>query len=268
MTPPCAWINLFVTGMPRSDTAPIEAPPLTLLATEPLRAAVEYTRMWLMPHPRERTDHPHPVVIFPGLGTDERFLGPLIEHCRRLGHPTYDWGRGLNRGPADDVDAWLGVLAREVHATTARHRKPVSLIGWSLGGIYAREVAKLLHRRIRQVITIGSPFAGTPEQTNAVLLYRWFSGAPVAIDPALARRLRTPPPVPTTSIYSRSDGVVAWQACIQQGDTHVEHVEVNGSHLGMMWNPNVIALIAERLGSRAITPPSIRRGRRLARARD
>lgn len=239
------------------------APPLSLLATEPFRAAIEYTRMRFKRTSHRCSDDPHPVVIFPGLGTDERFVAPLIEHCRALGHPTYDWGRGLNKGPSGDVDLWLQELAREVHATTARHRKRISLIGWSLGGIYAREIAKQMRRRVRQVITIGSPFSGTPEQTNAARVYRWLNGASAPVDPALARRLRTPPPVPTTSIYSRSDGVVAWQSCLQHDETHVEHVEVDGSHLGLAWNPGVLEVVAQRLD---VSSGQYRSPRRRARA--
>jgi pimeloyl-ACP methyl ester carboxylesterase len=250
-----------------------EAPSLSLLATEPLRAALEYTRMRFMPQPQSTCTDVHPVVVFPGLGTDERFVAPLIEHCRALGYPTYDWGRGLNTGPAGDVDAWLDELAREVDAATVQHRQRMTLIGWSLGGIYAREIAKLLPRRVRQVITIGTPFCGTPEQTNVTLLYRLLNGAPARLAPSLARRLRAPPPMPTMSIYSRSDGVVAWQACVQDDATHVEHVEVDGSHLGLAWNPGVLAAIARRLSTSnrtpdaEVTPARPRSGSRRARGR-
>ncbi len=103
---------------------------------------------------------------------------------------------------------------------------------------------------MRQVITIGAPFAGDCEHTNAGWLYRLLSGQKVKLDSALAQRLRTAPPVPTTSIYSRSDGVVAWQSCLQSGTERCENVEVNSSHIGLVWNPRVLEVIADRLSQR------------------
>ena len=98
---------------------------------------------------------------------------------------------------------------------TRKHKKRMSLVGWSLGGIYAREIAKKLPSSVRQVITIGTPFAGTGgDETHVGWLYRLVSGNNPTRDAQMMRRLRTTPPVPTTSIYSRSDGIVAWQACL------------------------------------------------------
>jgi pimeloyl-ACP methyl ester carboxylesterase len=194
----------------------------------------------------------HPVVIFPGLASDKHSTAPLKSFCEDLGYAAYDWGRGFNTGPEGDVDAWLDELAQHVRELTAAHRQRVSLIGWSLGGIYAREVAKLLRRRVRQVITIGTPFAGSVEQTNVARLYRLLNGQQPALDAALAARLRTAPDVPTTSIFSRSDGIVAWQACVQDGNReHTDNIEVDGSHVGMGWNPQVLSIVANKLGRSA-----------------
>jgi hypothetical protein len=146
------------------------------------------------------------------------------------------------------LDAWLDELAQHVLELTGAHREPVSLVGWSLGGVYAREVAKKLTGRVRQVITIGTPFAGSAEQTHASWVYRLLSGQEPTLSPTLMARLRAAPAVPTTSIFSRSDGVVAWQACIQEGDADLtENIEVDGSHCGLGWNPEVLSVIADRL---------------------
>ena len=118
----------------------------------------------------------HPVVIFPGLAADRLSTKPLKNFCEQLGYTAYDWGRGFNTGPQGDVDAWLDELAQHVRELTSTQRQKVSLIGWSLGGIYAREVAKILRGRVRQVITIGTPFAGTTEQTNVAWVYRLVNG--------------------------------------------------------------------------------------------
>jgi len=236
---------MSTTTLPR---APNGAPSLGLLGVEPLRAALEYASMRLMNKAALPAGDGHPIVIFPGLATDRRSIGPLKAFCQRLGYVADDWGRGFNTGPQGDVDEWLDGLAQHVDELTAHHDQRVSLIGWSLGGIYAREVAKLLRRRVRQVITIGTPFAGTAEQTHAAWVYRLVSGQAPLFDEALLRRLRTPPELPTTSIYSRTDGVVAWQACLNpHGTALAENVEVEGSHCGLGWNPKVLAVIADRL---------------------
>jgi pimeloyl-ACP methyl ester carboxylesterase len=124
----------------------------------------------------------------------------------------------------------------------------MSLIGWSLGGIYAREVAKRISTRVRGVITIGTPFAGSPHQTHAGTVYRLVNGSHPVMEQGLMRRMGVAPPAPTTSIYTRSDGVVAWQACLQSGTRRTtENVEVDGSHCGLPWNPSVLAIVADRL---------------------
>ncbi|MCY7306429.1 MAG: alpha/beta hydrolase, partial [Rhodoferax sp.] len=127
----------------------------------------------------------------------------------------------------------------------------ISLIGWSLGGIYAREVAKRLAGRVRRVITIGTPFAGRPNHTNATLVYRLVNGKKPPFNAALARHLAAAPRVPTTSIYSRTDGVVPWQACLQKGQGRLsENIEVTGSHCGLGWNRAVFRIVADRLRQR------------------
>jgi len=219
-----------------------------LLGIEPIRAVLEYACMRLMNRSVLPLGDGHPVVIFPGLAADKHSIGPLKDFCGKLGYTAYDWGRGFNTGPQGDVDAWLDDLAQHVRELVRKHRQPVSLVGWSLGGIYAREVAKKLNGRVRQVITIGTPFAGSAEQTNVSWIYRLVNGQRPALDESLMARLRTAPDVPTTSIFSRSDGVVAWQACIQDDDArHTENIEVAGSHCGLGWNAEVLAVIADRL---------------------
>lgn len=121
-------------------------------------------------------------------------------------------------------------------------------MGWSLGGLYARELAKRIPHRVRQVITIGTPFNAGADRSNVGWLYHRLNGSPVPVDAALALRLRTPPPVPTTSIYSRSDGVVPWRACRHTGrHRHVRDIEVGGSHIGMGWNREVLDTVGRRL---------------------
>jgi alpha-beta hydrolase superfamily lysophospholipase len=194
----------------------------------------------------------HAVVIFPGLGANGASVATLRDHCLALGYQAFDWGQGFNTGPQGDLDTWLHGLKVKVVDLLSGHDKPATLIGWSLGGLYAREIGKLISPRIRQVITIGTPFNADADSTHAGWLFRLLSGSPSAIDPALSRRLRTPPPVRTTSIYSPSDGVVAWQTCRHDKRSRlVQEIAVDGSHIGMAWNREVLAAVADRLGQSA-----------------
>ena len=140
----------------------------------------------------------------------------------------------------------LRQCAASVRALAERHGQPVSLIGWSLGGLYAREVAKELPDLTRCVITLGTPFAGYPRATNAWRIYQLLSGQN-AHDPVVQQRLRIPPPVPTTSIYSRTDGIVAWPCSLNEPGPTGENIEVHGSHVGMGVNPLALYAVADRL---------------------
>jgi len=221
----------------------------TFLGLEPMLAVFEYTRMQLMNTVSLPPVDCHPVVIFPGLASNHNSIAPLRDFCRKLGYTAYDWGLGVNTGPQGDVDAWIDDLARHVRKITAAHGERMSLVGWSLGGICAREVAKKLEGHVRQVITIGTPFGGAADQNHLGWITGLSSGRTSRQDKELMARLRRAPEVPTTSIFSRSDGVVAWQACIHDGDQEqTEDIEVDGSHCGLGWNPEVLAIVADRLG--------------------
>ncbi len=225
---------------------PIQRPSLALLGTEPWRAAFEFVSHKLSRRVTPTGDG-HPVVIFPGLAADGRSVAPLRKHCQDLGYAACDWGRGFNTGPQGDPDVWMADLARHVEQLMGDN-PTVTLVGWSLGGLYAREVAKLLPGRVRQVISIGTPFNASADHTNVGWLFRLLNGSSPAIDPVLSERLRTAPPVPTTSIYSRSDGVVAWQTCTHAHPQRwVQDIEVEGSHIGMGWNPEVLKIVGDRL---------------------
>ncbi len=224
------------------------APSLALLGLEPVRAALEYVGARLMDRRSLPAGDEHPVLLFPGLAADKTCLAPLRELCAELGYDANDWGRGFNTGPTGDVEAWIEELAADIAEVAQRQERRISLIGWSLGGIYAREIARLQPQAVRQVITLGSPFAGDGDATNVGWLYRMLSGQQARIAPALAERLPRTPPVPTTSVYSKSDGVVAWQACLDPCDhAQAQNIEVEASHIGLVWHPKVWAVVADRL---------------------
>ena len=226
----------------------VVAPSLALLGVEPFRAVIEYAGMHMMDREALPEGDGHPVIIFPGLAADKRSLVPLRNCCEALGYAVYDWEQGFNTGPKGDIDEWLHNLATHVRGVATMHNRKVSLIGWSLGGIYAREIAKLQSPLVRQVITLGTPFLSRGSETNVGWLYRLVNGSAPLVDDKLAARLRETPPVPTTSIYSRTDGVVAWETCLLDGDCDEgENVEVEGSHMGLPWNPQVLRIVAGRL---------------------
>ena len=225
----------------------IARPNIGMLGMEPLRAVLEFARLQFIPSaPQATPGDGHAVVLFPGLGTDRHYMKPLARHCERLGYVAYDWGRGRNVGPKGPVGPWIGHLAKEMEAMLSRH-PDATFIGWSLGGIYARELAKAMPGRVRQVITLGSPFSRINDSTNVGWLYELLTGSSTRISRDFARSLRTPPPVPNTSIYSRSDGVVAWKACVGDAYANSENIEVASSHLGLVWHPEVFRIVADRL---------------------
>src|SRR4029450_444398 len=123
------------------------------------------------------------------------------------GYKTYPWAQGFNFGPRDGV---LEACVEQGRGIVDKHGRPLSLLGWSLGGIYAREVAKAMPEQVRCVITLGTPFTGNPRATNGWRVYEFLSGQS-AHDPVVQAEVRRAPPVPTTSIYSRTDGIVAWR---------------------------------------------------------
>lgn len=186
----------------------------------------------------------HPVVVLPGFGASDRSTEPMRRFLRERGYTPYGWGLGTNAGPSADRLAACTGLVRD---TAGRHGTKASLVGWSLGGVYARELAKALTPQVRCVITLGSPFAGDPRSTSVARLYAAITGRPLRDDPERVERLRRAPPVPTTSIYSRSDGVVPWQISLNEDLPHTENVRIESSHIGMGVHPMALVVIADRL---------------------
>jgi pimeloyl-ACP methyl ester carboxylesterase len=240
MTPASATTSSFRAAPHR----PVKATGPLLMALEsraPLEGLALLAAMpWLSRLPR---GDGHPVMVFPGMGANDLTTLPLRRFLRRLGYVTQAWGQGLNFGPRRGV---LRRCAADVKALAERHGQAVSLIGWSLGGLYAREMAKELPDHTRCVVTLGTPFAGHPKATNAWRIYELLSGQS-AHDPVMHEQLRATPTVPTTSIYSRTDGIVAWQCSLNEPGPTTENIEVHGSHVGMGVNPLALYAVADRL---------------------
>jgi pimeloyl-ACP methyl ester carboxylesterase len=190
----------------------------------------------------------HPILVLPGFMASDVSTIVLRNFLNGLGYQAFPWKLGRNFADFEEKEAQMILKLRQMHREYGRK---VSLIGWSLGGIYARELAKAEPDLVRQVITLGSPFRGIKEDSNASWIYEWISGKKVKdIDKALVERVAAPPPanVPLTAIFTRTDGIVSWKCCIEPDESDsIENIEVLGSHCGLGHNPMVLMHIAERL---------------------
>ena len=239
------FLNARTSPNTRSSLIPshARAPGLLRMALElrmPLEFAASIAALpLLMSGPR---GDGHTVLVIPGLTASDVSTGPLRRYLRGLGYDAQKWALGRNLGPRPGVLEGCSALVDELKRTSERK---VSLIGWSLGGIYAREIAKERPDDVRSVITLGTPLTADPHATNASSLYRWLNNEG-STDPRW-EHLKVPPPVPTTSIYSRTDGVVAWQSSVQKTSPLAENIEVDASHIGLAVNPAALYAIADRL---------------------
>jgi pimeloyl-ACP methyl ester carboxylesterase len=186
----------------------------------------------------------HPVLVLPGLVASDTSTQPLRSFLQNKGYAVSGWRQGRNLGLRDGVREGMVDLVHELSDT---HGRKISLVGWSLGGLYARQLAKMMPDRVRSVITLGSPFAGHPKATNAWRVYEIASGRRAEEDHRFGGSLSEPPPVPTTAIFSRTDGICAWQVCKEQSSPIAESIEVESSHCGMGHHPAVVYAVADRL---------------------
>jgi len=188
----------------------------------------------------------HPVLVLPGFMASDFSTGPMRDFIDSIGYHSSTWDLGRNYGKVSFIDD----LVEKLESLYKEHKQPVTIIGWSLGGVYARQLAKNSPKLVRQVITLGSPFCGIAEPNNASWLYNLLPGRKriVDLDPELLNDLPKPAPVPTTAIYSKEDGMVPWEVCLEKEETSIhQNIQVRGSHLGLGVNPSVLEIIANRL---------------------
>jgi len=230
-------------------------PPHELLyLTEPLRAMFELgslhlARPWLN---TLMEGDGHPVLVIPGFTAGDISTAVLRDFLSELGYLPCRWNQGINFGIRRELYDGVRSVLLQLHEEYAC---TVSLVGQSLGGIYARELAKEHPQAVRQVISLGSPFndlAG--EASNVTRMYKYFNQDHLSKSgqfEMMGWELDSPPPVPTTAIYSKGDGVCHWRACIQHGGhEQVESIEIIGSHTGMCVNAQAMYVIADRLSQR------------------
>jgi hypothetical protein len=254
---------MFLLRGPAAKREPF--PPLGLYLSEPARGLADFAAwplatLWLPIAPR---GDGHGVLVLPGLLASDGSTVPLRWFLGWLGYDGHGWELGRNRGPTDAVlDGLPGALTTLAERTGG----PVSIIGWSLGGIYARELAREFPELVRQVITLGSPFAqAEPGHTRADGVYRRRSSTHAASDRIPTREaVAQPIDVPSTAVYSRHDGIVCWQDCIEPETALHTNVEVRCSHLGFGVDLATLWLIADRLAQppgelRPFSPPPLLR---------
>lgn len=189
----------------------------------------------------------HPVLVLPGFLAGRASTKYLRDFLRSLGYYTHDWNLGTNLGVNPEVEE---KLRSRVQNLFEQHDQKISLIGWSAGGIYSREVAREYPELIRNVITLGSPIRGNVQASRAWRLYRAVNRGEhlksLMTEEAKFGRAE-PLEVPTTCIYSRTDGIVSWECCTSLPAETTENIEVSGTHLGYGHNMQVLRIIADRL---------------------
>jgi pimeloyl-ACP methyl ester carboxylesterase len=229
----------------------VNAPPLSRLVIEPMAVLECGTFLTAVPLlyaiPR---GNGHPVLVLPGFAASDQSTVALRRMLRWHGHAVYGWGLGHNVGAHPHIVQGMRRRLDDLHH---RHAATVSLVGWSLGGVFARELARRQPDAVRQVITLASPFRlRTGDQTNATWLYDMVAPAD---DPVYGldtpEQDRPPLPVPTTAIYTRTDGIVRWHACIESAGPHRENIRVHGTHNGLGFNVAAIIAVADRLAQPA-----------------
>ncbi|QIQ86315.1 alpha/beta fold hydrolase [Erythrobacter sp.] len=221
---------------------------LKTVATLPLRLV----RHW----PRRRTaraGEPLPVVVVPGFGFTDRSTLFLRWYLRRCGFAAQGWGLGRNMG-RKTIGLHNARAIRAVEERARRAGQPVALVGWSMGGIVARMVARARPDLVTRVVSLSAPFTGNPYDNRAWPLYEEMAGHRLD-DPVASRQIersREPPPVPSLAIHSKSDGIVAAECCIERDLPRTTNIEVRAGHFEIGFKPSVLALVAEELAAQPV----------------
>ena len=232
-----------------SSVGPLK-PPGRFNTLKEFRAPLE----WLFSYQNKRklAHVPHGqgqlVVLVPGFGADEWSMRPLKKFLTGLNYRVFDWGHGRNRGHVSQDTEKLAQTAAAI--SQAHEDEPVRLIGWSLGGVLSREVARLYPQLVAQVITMGTPLIGGPKYT--VVANRYARSMKLDLDAyeaeihAINQQGLTQP---LTVIYSKSDGIVGWRAAVDSYNPHARNTEVHCSHMGMGVNAEVWDVIGHSLAA-------------------
>jgi pimeloyl-ACP methyl ester carboxylesterase len=227
-------------------------PPRILMALELPRVAGEYgvsRALDLVRRPRA-TGNRRPVLVIPGFMAEDWMTGRLRDHLARHGYAVHGWANGRNIGLTDKkID---GLIAR-FEDLRDRYDEPISIVGWSFGGLLARWLAHTYPDDVRQIICLGSPWRADGEKTRATAMFeksRERNGISDRARPMVGLARNEPVPVPVTAVWSKTDGIVPWRGCRVAGSTAppAENISVLASHFGMVASPLVLAIVVDRLG--------------------
>ena len=190
-----------------------------------------------------RTAHPRVVMLLPGFGTHPFRMRRMAQELERAGHKVKRWGLGFNLGPTPENFALLEERLRRINQ---RYGQTVVLVGWSLGGIFAREIAKRHPEIVAKVITMGTPFSGSPYANNAWRAYEMVTGHSVE-SPPVAADLAVKPPVETVALWSPRDGIIAPRCSRGLPGERDRAVALRCSHIGFASSDEAIAAVAREL---------------------
>lgn len=222
----------------------MKRPSILRAIAEPVRATGEFaTSLGLRPFSRLLPPGDgHPVIVLPGFMAGDGSTAALRQLLRSIGYDTHGWGLGRNIGPTEKI---LNGLPELLMRVTASGRQ-ASVIGWSLGGIYARHMAARSPHAVRLLVTLGTPVRSEVHDTsNASPLFQALKAIHVPGHPMLDGG--QPLSVPVTAVHTRSDGIVHWETCLIENAPNAENLRVRGSHTGLGFNPAVAFVIADRL---------------------
>lgn len=222
----------------------INSPPLKLQFRELLSGMYLQDLMQWKSIPLPKKVNPKTVLIIPGFGCGDMAIYPLKKFLRSRAHHTYSWGLGINHSRMEKL---LDPLMNRIRDLCDKHGEPVSLVGWSLGGIFARELVRDQPEYISSIFTMGSPVIVGPRATAFKNLSRFFGWNQEQIEQDMIKRFDRPIERPITAIYSKLDGIVSWQACIDRWSPNVQHHEVSASHIGMSISKEVYHVISHSI---------------------
>ncbi len=235
-------------GTAEDSTARLSRPPLVLTALEAVRLAVELPTSIALDAviPRRAVGADRPVLVLPGFYATDGLTGRVRGHLKRQGYRAYSWGLERNLGLTDKI---VDGLPRRLEEVYERHHHPVSLVGWSFGGLLARWLAHEHPEMVRQVVTLGSPWRAEGEVTRTTAMFEASAKKNGLSSRAreIVDTLREPLPVPTTAIWSKTDGIVSWRACAVDDGPAATNIEVVSSHVGLVSNPLALAALDDRL---------------------
>ena len=226
----------------------VRKPSLGKFFTEPIRAFKE--KRYALDYLQKQTIPPqgdgHPILVIPGFLGDDSATYLLRAYLSKLGYTPFPWDMGYNLGNIKKIN----LLLDKIHSLNHTYQRRVILIGWSLGGIYARQLAKEQPHLVEKIITLGAPFAGMELPNRAAWLFKLINNRrPVAeTDKKWLVDIPSPAPVPTLAFYSKEDGIVPWQACMEPFPSHIhENAEVKGSHVGLPHNIQMWKIMTDYL---------------------